>query len=117
MGITSVLAVDDGASDRELLATVLRYAGYSVLEAVTGERALELARALRPDLIIADILMPTIDGYELLRELRNGPTTAGVPVIFFLHDHVPGRGGEAARRRVRGLTHPDQAVRIEEIIR
>ena len=80
--MTSVLAVDDGASDRELLATVLRHAGYNVLEAATGERALELARAFKPDLIIADILMPTMDGYELVRELRNDPATAAVPVIF-----------------------------------
>ncbi|MGZ6565383.1 MAG: response regulator, partial [Solirubrobacteraceae bacterium] len=81
--MTSVLVVDDRAPDRELLATVLGYAGYTALEAASGELAIELARSQQPDLIVADILMPDMDGYELVRELRNDPTTAGIPVIFY----------------------------------
>jgi DNA-binding NarL/FixJ family response regulator len=86
--MTSVLVVDDGPTDREVLATVLRYAGYTVLEADTGELGLDLARANRPDLIIADILMPTMDGYELVRELRADASTAGIPVIFYTATYV-----------------------------
>jgi DNA-binding NarL/FixJ family response regulator len=81
--VKSVLVADDRASDRELVVTVLRHADYGVLEAGGGEQALELARAQKPDLIIADILMPTMDGYELVRELRNEPATAEIPVIFY----------------------------------
>ena len=86
--MTSILVVDDGATDRDLLATVLRYAGYTVLEAESGEVGLAVARAERPDLIIADILMPEMDGYELVRELRTESTTADVPVIFYTATYV-----------------------------
>ncbi|MDQ6806171.1 MAG: response regulator transcription factor [Actinomycetota bacterium] len=65
------------------LVSVLGPAGYEVLEADTGEQALCLARELRPTLIVADILMPTMDGYELVRELRGDETTAHIPVVFY----------------------------------
>jgi PAS domain S-box-containing protein len=80
--VSSILVVDDRAPDRELLATVLGHARHTVLEAESGELALELARSHQPDLIIADILMPDMDGYELVRKLRNDPVTADIPVIF-----------------------------------
>lgn len=86
--MTSVLVVDDGATDRDLLSTVLRYAAYAVYEAADGASGLRLARAERPDLIIADILMPSMDGYELVRELRARPTTADIPVIFYTATYV-----------------------------
>lgn len=78
-----MLIVDDGAADRELLATVLRYGGHQIVEADSGEHALSRARSRRPDLIIADILMPTMDGYELVRELRGDRSTEEIPVIFY----------------------------------
>ncbi|HWF50289.1 MAG TPA: response regulator transcription factor [Solirubrobacteraceae bacterium] len=83
-----VLIVDDGAADRELLVTILRHAGYPVFEAASGDQALRLARAHKPSLIIADILMPTMDGYELVRELRSDPETAGIAVIFYTATYV-----------------------------
>jgi len=86
--MTSILVVDDGATDRDLLATVLRYAGHTVLEAESGELCLALARSESPDLIIADVLMPEMDGYELVRELRIDSTTADLPVIFFTANYV-----------------------------
>jgi DNA-binding NarL/FixJ family response regulator len=80
--MTSVLIVDDVPADRELLATILRHAGYEILEADSGEQALKLAWAHKPALIIADILTATIDGYELVRELRGDQATAEIPVVF-----------------------------------
>ncbi|MDX6649512.1 MAG: hypothetical protein QOJ97_1463 [Solirubrobacteraceae bacterium] len=80
--MSSVLVVDHRASDRALLATVLGDAGYAVREAATGQEALDLVRAQPPDLIIADILTPTMDGYELVRELRSEPAGAQIPVVF-----------------------------------
>jgi PAS domain S-box-containing protein len=80
--MTSILVLDDRETDRDLLATVLGYAGYAVLEASTGDAALELARARQPDLIIADILMPAMNGYEFVRELRLDPTIGNTAVIF-----------------------------------
>ncbi len=80
--MTSVLVVDDSPTDLELIATVLSQGGYAVLVAATGEVGMELAASSRPDLVIADILMPTMEGYELVRALRNDPRTAEIPVIF-----------------------------------
>ena len=71
-----------------MLAAVLGHAGYEVLEADNGDQALGLAHARRPALIIADILMPTMDGYELVRELRRDETTARIPVIFYTATYV-----------------------------
>jgi PAS domain S-box-containing protein len=80
--MTSVLVLDDRAADRELMRVVLAYAGYTVLEASDGEAALALAHSERLDLIIADLLMPIMDGYEFVQRLRSDPETAATPVIF-----------------------------------
>ncbi|MEA2129538.1 MAG: hypothetical protein QOJ85_2429 [Solirubrobacteraceae bacterium] len=80
--MTSVLVLDDRAADRELMRVVLGYAGYTVLEAPSGDEALALARSEPPDLIIADLLMPLMDGYEFVQQLRRDPDTSAIPVIF-----------------------------------
>ena len=79
--MTSVLVVDGRPADREVLATVLGHAGYTVAEAATGELAIELAHSQRPDLIITHILMPDMDGYELVNKLRSEHVTADIRVI------------------------------------
>ncbi|HWC86048.1 MAG TPA: response regulator transcription factor [Solirubrobacteraceae bacterium] len=84
----SVLIVDDEVAEREVLATVLGAAGYSVITAETGEHGLRLARAQPPAVIVADILMPSMDGYELVRDLRSDPVTAHIPVIFYTATYV-----------------------------
>jgi PAS domain S-box-containing protein len=81
--VTSVLVVDGRPADRELLATVLGHAGYAVSEAATGELAIAFARSQRPDLIITHILMPDMDGYELVNKLRSEQVTADIRVIFY----------------------------------
>jgi PAS domain S-box-containing protein len=80
--MTAVLVLDDRAADRELARVVLEYAGHVVHEAARGEDALTIAQAKHPDLIIADLLMPRMDGYEFVQELRANPATAATPVIF-----------------------------------
>jgi PAS domain S-box-containing protein len=80
--MTSILVLDDRAENRELMLTVLRHAGYAVTDAATGAEALERIGAAPPDLIIADILMPGMDGYEFVRRLRSDPLTRGIRVMF-----------------------------------
>jgi PAS domain S-box-containing protein len=80
--MTSVLVVDECAADRQQLAMVLGYAGHTVLEAATGEEAVALAESERLDLIVADILMPSLDGFELVPALRGEPGAVNTPVIF-----------------------------------
>ena len=81
--MATILVVDDQPVNRSFLTTLLGYRGYRLLEASGGREALEAARAEHPDLVITDILMPTMDGFEFVRQLRLEPPTAAVPVIFY----------------------------------
>jgi putative two-component system response regulator len=78
-----VLVVDDVAYSRRALRSVFLSAGYAVLAAEDGERALEIAREERPDLIVTDILMPRLDGFQLCRAIKTDPVLQRVPVIFY----------------------------------
>jgi signal transduction histidine kinase len=80
--MTSILVVDDRPVERDLLSTVLGYAGYEVREAADGEQALDAARSAPPDLIITDIVMPRMDGYTFVHEVRNDALLAAIPVVF-----------------------------------
>src|SRR5947207_4541631 len=80
--MATILVVDDRPSNREYLTTLLAYTGHRLIEAADGAKALELVRTEHPALIITDILMPTMDGYELVQRLRNDPEIAATPVIF-----------------------------------
>jgi len=81
--MTTILAVDGRASEREFLATVFGYAGYDVLQAVDGAQALDMAKALRPDLVITDVAIPVMDGAELADRMHDEPTIAHTPIIFY----------------------------------
>jgi signal transduction histidine kinase/DNA-binding response OmpR family regulator len=81
--MSTILIVDDHATNRELLVTLLSYEGHLLLEADSGPEALDLLQRERPDLIIADIVMPTMDGYEFVRRLRAMPAIAHTRVIFY----------------------------------
>jgi PAS domain S-box-containing protein len=81
--MATILIVDDHQSNREVLTTLLGYRNHSTVEASDGIEGLERARDVRPDLIITDILMPTMDGYEFTRRLRDDPAFAATPVIFY----------------------------------
>jgi two-component system cell cycle response regulator DivK len=77
----SILVVDDNQDSRELVVKVLKNRGYQMIEAVDGEDALEKAIALRPCLVLMDISLPKMDGYEVTRNLRLHDNLKQVPVI------------------------------------
>ncbi|OGG54301.1 MAG: hypothetical protein A3F84_14725 [Candidatus Handelsmanbacteria bacterium RIFCSPLOWO2_12_FULL_64_10] len=81
--MAKILIVDDVSTNRELLVTLLGYGGHRLIEASDGAEALDITRAERPDLVIADILMPTMDGYEFVRRLRQDADVARTPVIYY----------------------------------
>jgi putative two-component system response regulator len=81
--MATILVVDDNVTNRRFLATLLGYAGHRLAEAADGAEALQRARAEHPDLIISDIVMPTVDGFEFVRQLRNDPAIAHTVVIFY----------------------------------
>ena len=77
-----VLVVDDIEENLKVLSETLVQAGFKPLQAKSGERALQVAAAARPDLVLLDIKMPGMDGFETIRRLKEDPATAGIPVIF-----------------------------------
>jgi CheY-like chemotaxis protein/anti-sigma regulatory factor (Ser/Thr protein kinase) len=83
-----VLVVDDHPDGRKILQSLLNHHGYRVIVAANGLEALSLAATHSPDIILLDIMMPDIDGYEVCRRLRADPALAEVPVVMVtaLHD-------------------------------
>jgi PAS domain S-box-containing protein len=77
-----VLVIDDEPNARDLMARYLRRAGFHVVEAASGRAGLEAARETRPDVITLDVLMPEMDGWAVLKELKSDPALAGIPVIM-----------------------------------
>src|SRR5688572_1371859 len=77
-----ILVIDDIQSTREELVTLLKLENYAVIEADNGAQGFELAKKYLPDLIISDILMPDMDGFDTLHEIRNHPLTFGIPFFF-----------------------------------
>ena len=78
----NILVIDDDPNAVDLLGRTLRGAGMRVVSANRGPQALELAQTLRPDAITLDVLMPGMDGWEVLRELKADPATQDIPVIM-----------------------------------
>jgi two-component system, OmpR family, response regulator len=94
-----ILVVDDEPAITDLLSTALRYMGYQVTTAATGHAALDVAATVAPDLVVLDVLLPDIDGFEVCRRLRDARDF--VPVIFLSardseDDRITGfvRGGD-----------------------
>jgi two-component system chemotaxis response regulator CheY len=107
-----VLIVDDDAATRQLFAANLEAKGLVVLEATDGLHGLERARLEQPDLVVTDIKMPLLDGFELAAELRRDKRTDRIPFIF--HSGETTAENEARARRLGAiafLTKPlDPAV-------
>ena len=92
----TVLLVDDDADTREVVTRILKDVGAEVIPASTGPEALSVLDAQRPDVVVSDISMPEIDGYELLRQIRareapEGPATPTIALTAFARDEDRGR--------------------------
>jgi len=77
-----ILAVDDERYIRRLVEVNLQRAGYRVGTAEDGVQAMESIRRERPDMVVLDVMMPRMDGFELLKRLKQDPATAEIPVIM-----------------------------------
>ena len=80
--MTQILVIEDDPTQRLLTSAVLRSAGYEVLEAVDGAHGLDLARHSTPDLIVCDVVMPGLNGYQLVEALKSAELLATIPVIL-----------------------------------
>ena len=78
---TRILVVEDQADNRRILRDLLSSVGYEILEAVTGDEGVTLATSQHPDLIIMDIQLPGMDGYEATRRIKADPVLHHIPII------------------------------------
>jgi len=76
-----ILVVEDQEDNRRIVRDLLTSAGYEMIEAATGEEGVALAETHRPDLILMDIQLPGLDGYEATRRIKANPALRGIPVI------------------------------------
>jgi CheY-like chemotaxis protein len=79
--MTIVLVIEDNEKNRYLISFLLKGAGFEVIEAVTGEEGVQMAISKRPDLVLMDIQLPGIDGYEATRRIRASESDGTVPII------------------------------------
>ena len=90
-----ILIVDDDLDTLRLVGLMLQRQGYNIVAATNGEQGLAKAFEEKPDLILLDVMMPDMDGYEVTRRLRKNPITATTPILMFtaktqLDDKVTG---------------------------
>jgi CheY-like chemotaxis protein len=104
-----VLVADDKATGRELVRTVLERAGMEVIEAENGREAMEQAQSVFPDIIILDIHMPDMDGFEVVQALRKDARFARTPIIALTASAMMGDKEKAMRLGFTGyITKPIQ---------
>jgi twitching motility two-component system response regulator PilH len=82
MAMKQIMIVDDSPTDAHLLQKMLERNGYQTLTAGNGTEGIEVARLLRPDLILMDVVMPGLNGFQATRELSTNPETSSIPVII-----------------------------------
>ena len=110
-----ILMVDDEASGRRITKLVLERSGYQVLTAPSGEEGLVLAKAEHPDVILLDIMMPKMDGYETLRRLKRDPDTRVIPVLM-----LTARGADqdiAMSFQLGAVFHLDKPYETKDLLR
>jgi len=95
--MATVMLVDDYGSQREIYELALSMTGFVVHQAASGEQAIELAHRLRPDVMVLDLAMPKLDGWEVCRRLKADPATRGIPIIVVTAHIAPGIRESAER--------------------
>ena len=116
-----VVIADDDPDIRRLVEMTVTNAGCDVTVASDGEEALERVRESKPDLVILDVLMPRMDGWEVARALKSDPATAEVPVMFLTsrgqeHDVLEGFDSGAVDYMVKPFSPRELQVRVRAVL-
>ena len=114
-----ILVVDDEIYIVHILDFSLGMEGYEVVTALDGEQALEKVKTEKPDLIVLDIMMPKLDGYEVCKNIKSSAATQHIPVILLSAKGGGGDGGEWAGGRTaaaaKGAAAPKKEESFEEV--
>jgi signal transduction histidine kinase/DNA-binding response OmpR family regulator len=115
----TILHVDDNEANRYVVGRMLQKAGYAVQSAATGTEGLEMAMSLRPDLIILDVQLPDINGFEVCGRLKANPVTANIPVLHLSATFVEGKDkAEGLESGADGyLAQPVEAIELIATVR
>jgi CheY-like chemotaxis protein len=93
----TVLIVDDFEDSRTMYAAFLRFSGYGVVEAANGLEAIEQATAVLPDVIVMDLSLPELDGWEATRRIKSEPRTGRIPIVALTGHTLEGPARDARR--------------------
>lgn len=88
--MSKILLVEDNDMNRDMLSRRLQRRGYEVVMALDGEEGIEMAKSKRPDLILMDISLPVIDGWEAARSIKASSETQNIPIIALTAHAMPG---------------------------
>ncbi|HXK42048.1 MAG TPA: response regulator [Anaerolineae bacterium] len=114
-GKGTVLVVDDDRDTLTLLRTALRRQGLQVRTVTRGERALRMAQEQPPSLILLDLKLPGMDGYEVLQQLKRHPATANIPVVVMTGFAEPGNGSASAMKALGATRFVTKPFSMEEL--
>jgi CheY-like chemotaxis protein len=115
--MTRVLIIEDEEILRESILNILETNGFSTIEAGDGQSGVRLAKERIPDLILCDIRMPELSGYEVLKTLRQDPLTVGIPLLFLTADNMQNVMDQGEALGANGyLTKPFSTVQLLQAI-
>ena len=112
----TALIVDDSVTIRQMVSFTLKQAGFTVVEAVDGQDALDRLESQRPDLVITDLNMPRVDGINFIRRLRGRPATRHTPVLMLTTESQESKRQEGRAAGATGWIvkpfHPDKLLQV-----